>query len=310
MKNKLPFLMGIAAALFFAVTFILNRLMSLSGSSWIWSASLRFFWMLPILIIIVWQRNGLSPLMREIKNNLKQWLLWSTVGFGLFYAPLTYSAAYSPSWLLASTWQITIIAGIIIGTFLAPGNDKAAKSWRLPTLFSCIIIIGVTTMQIGHAQHMPVSDILKCVVPVVIAAFAYPLGNRKMMLITREKLDVFQRVLGMVLCSLPFWVILSIYEISIHHSLPERNQLLQTLIVAVFSGVLATSLFFAATERVRKNDSKLAAVEATQAAEVLFALLGEIILLHTAFPDTYGILGILLVIIGMILHNIKIKNKE
>ncbi len=33
---------GILASLFFAVTFILNRAMELSGGSWMWSSSLRF----------------------------------------------------------------------------------------------------------------------------------------------------------------------------------------------------------------------------------------------------------------------------
>jgi hypothetical protein len=36
---------GIFASMFFAVTFILNRSMELSGGSWIWSSSLRFFFM-------------------------------------------------------------------------------------------------------------------------------------------------------------------------------------------------------------------------------------------------------------------------
>ncbi|HLS59711.1 MAG TPA: multidrug resistance efflux transporter family protein, partial [Virgibacillus sp.] len=35
-------LIGIIAALFFSVTFILNRSMELAGGSWAWSASLRF----------------------------------------------------------------------------------------------------------------------------------------------------------------------------------------------------------------------------------------------------------------------------
>lgn len=299
--------MGIAAALFFALTFILNRLMSLSGSSWIWSASLRFFWMFPILIGIVWQRNGLRPLIQEIKGNLWQWLLWSTVGFGLFYAPLTYAAGYSPSWLLAGTWQITIIAGIIIAPFIAQDKSDTTPNWRLPLLFSGIILTGVIIMQAGQAQYIPASDIVKCVVPVTLAAFAYPLGNRKMMLIANDKLDVFQRVLGMVLCSLPFWVVLAAYEVIQNNSLPEENQLLQTFVVAVFSGVLATTLFFAATARVRRNESQLAAVEATQATEIIFAFAGEMLLLKTALPDVYGILGVVLVITGMTLHSIKGK---
>ncbi|MCY8260530.1 multidrug resistance efflux transporter family protein, partial [Bacillus spizizenii] len=44
---------GILASLFFAVTFILNRAMELSGGSWLWSASLRFIFMVPFLCLIV-----------------------------------------------------------------------------------------------------------------------------------------------------------------------------------------------------------------------------------------------------------------
>lgn len=43
--------------------------------------------------------------------------------------------------------------------------------------------------------------------PVVIAAFAYPLGNRRMLEEYGGRLDTFQRVLGMTLASLPFWLI-------------------------------------------------------------------------------------------------------
>jgi hypothetical protein len=49
----------------------------------------------------------------------------------------------------------------------------------------------------------------------------------------------------------------------------------------------------------------LASVEATQSAEVLFALVGEIIILKIHLPDIYSIIGIVLVIIGMLLHSFK-----
>ena len=41
---------GILGALFFAFTFIFNRSMNLSGGSWMWSASLRYLFSLPILV--------------------------------------------------------------------------------------------------------------------------------------------------------------------------------------------------------------------------------------------------------------------
>ncbi|GAA4323918.1 hypothetical protein GCM10023149_25180 [Mucilaginibacter gynuensis] len=160
-------------------------------------------------------------------------------------------------------------------------------------------------MQVRHAQIIPAENILKGVTPVIIAAFAYPLGNRKMMQLTNGRLNVYQRVLGMILCSMPFWFILNIYEIVVARSTPSVDQYLQTLVVAVFSGVLATILFFSATDKARADEKQLAAVEATQSTEVLFALIGEVVILGSALPDAYGVAGIALVMLGMTLHSLK-----
>ncbi len=45
-------LTGILAALFFSSTFVLNRAMSLEGGHWLWTASLRYVWML--LLLCIW----------------------------------------------------------------------------------------------------------------------------------------------------------------------------------------------------------------------------------------------------------------
>ena len=50
---KKAFSLGLLAAFFFSFTFILNSQMNISGGSWIWSASLRYLFMFPILFIIV-----------------------------------------------------------------------------------------------------------------------------------------------------------------------------------------------------------------------------------------------------------------
>ncbi|RZL20440.1 MAG: multidrug resistance efflux transporter family protein [Pedobacter sp.] len=299
-------LLGIAAALFFAVTFVVNRLMAVEGGSWIWSSSLRFFWMMPFLLMIVLVRGGLTVLFVAIKKDLYYWLLWSTVGFGLFYAPLTYSAIYSPPWLLASTWQFTIIAGIIVAPFIGRSSKVVGKRGYLrPALFSGLILLGIIIMQVGHGQVITTNGMLKGVVPVLIAAFAYPLGNRKMMDMTDAKLDVFQRVLGMVICSMPFWLMISGYEALFGGNFPTQDQYIQTLVVAIFSGVIATALFFSATDRTRNDKKQLAAVEATQSTEIIFAIVGEVIVLNGSVPDFYGMVGIMLVLAGMVLHSLK-----
>jgi drug/metabolite transporter (DMT)-like permease len=146
------------------------------------------------------------------------------------------------------------------------------------------------------------------IIPVLVAAFAYPLGNRKMMQLTKGRLDVYQRILGMLICSMPFWLLLSGYELFVKQNIPGNSQYLQTFIVAISSGVIATALFFFATDKVSIDENSLAAVEATQSTEVVFALMGEVWLLRSPFPDTFAIIGMTLVILGMVLHSLKSLN--
>lgn len=294
-------LIGILSALFFSVTFVLNRSMELEGGSWVWSASLRFMFMLPMLLIIVGYKQNIKPVLNHLKKRPLPWLVWSTVGFGLFYAPLTFATIYGPGWLVAATFQITIIAGSLLVPFL---NKKVKQRIPVQSIFiSLIILSGVFIMQLEHASSVPTTSVVLSVIPMVIAAFAYPLGNRKMMQVVNGELNTFQRILGMTIASMPFWIILSIYGITAHGA-PNTSQVLQTFIVAVSSGIIATVLFFYATESVNHDNQKLAAVEATQSGEVVFALFGELVFLSAPMPSTLSFIGIALVIAGMVLHSI------
>ncbi|MCM3575115.1 MULTISPECIES: multidrug resistance efflux transporter family protein [Mesobacillus] len=304
-----PILLGILAAFFFAFTFVLNQSMELSGGSWIWSASLRYIFMVPFLLAIVAARRNLKPLLINIKQNPLPWFLWSFVGFVLFYAPLTYAAAFSPGWLIAGTWQVTIISGALLSPLFYERTltNQGLVSVRAKIPFkglgmSVIILAGILLMQFEHAKHIPIEMVMLGVIPVLIASFAYPLGNRKMMEVTSGKLDAYQRVLGMTLASLPFWILLAIYGF-LTEGVPTGNQSFQSLLVAMTSGVIATVLFFKATDLVSGNMQKLAAVEATQSMEVLFALAGEFFILSLPLPSLLSWVGIILVMLGMALHS-------
>ncbi|NWQ41999.1 multidrug resistance efflux transporter family protein [Bacillus sp. EB106-08-02-XG196] len=304
-----PISLGILAAFFFAFTFIINRSMELDGGSWIWSASLRYFFMIPPLLLLVYGRKNLKPLLVEMKNNPRAWLLWSFVGFGLFYGPICFSAAYAPGWLIASTWQITIITGSLLAplffeTVMTKKGPIQVKG-RIPfkgMAMSFIILLGIILMQLEQASSLKPIEVLLGVLPVIIASFAYPLGNRKMMDVCGGRLDVFQRVLGMTLASMPLWIILAIYGLFTVGP-PSIGQSVQSGLVAITSGVIATILFFQATDLVRGNMQKLGNVEATQSMEVLFALIGELILLKAAFPSVISWTGMILVMAGMMLHS-------
>ncbi|MBX9968233.1 multidrug resistance efflux transporter family protein [Priestia aryabhattai] len=302
-----PLLLGIAASFFFAFTFVLNRAMDLSGGSWAWSASLRYFFMIPLLLVLVYFWGGVKPVVAEIKAQPQKWLLWSTVGFGLFYAPLCFASAYGPGWLIAGTWQITILSGSLLAPlFYKEGKTRGGIPFK-QLGFSFIILIGVVLMQLEHATELSAATAFLCTIPILIASFAYPLGNRKMMEVS--SLNTFQRVLGMTLSSLPFWIILSVYAY-VTDGLPKTTQMYQSSLVALLSGVCATVLFFAATDLVKKDSHKLGAVEATQSMEVLFALLGEVFLLSSPLPSFLSWVGMGVIVAGMVLHSYQTSHKK
>jgi uncharacterized membrane protein len=270
--------------------------MELSGGSWIWSASLRYLFMLPFLLLLVYRRKNLKQLWEVMMERPKTWLLWSTIGFGIFYALVCFSIVYSPGWLIAGTWQITIISG----TLLVPLFSQKIPIKGL--MMSMLILVGIALMQLEHANSITTKELILGTVPVIIATFMYPLGNRKMMEVCDGRLDAYQRVLGMTIASMPFWIIISIYGLW-ETGLPSNSQVTQSILVAVNSGVIATILFFKATDMVRGNMQKLGAIEATQSLEVPFALIGEIIFLSVAVPSSQAWIGMGIIIIGMILHS-------
>ncbi|VWX38720.1 DMT family transporter [Exiguobacterium oxidotolerans] len=293
-----PILIGILSAMFFAVTFILNQSMQGSGGHWIYSAALRFYLMLPFLILIVGYRRRLGRVWSALRTAPRFWLTYGTIGFGIFYSGICFAADYAPGWLIAGTWQVTILAGPLLAPLF-----KQTIPWA-SLRYSLLIVMGVLLMQLSVAGSVSVTTLLLGVVPVILAAIAYPLGNRKMMERYGDDLGVFDRILGMTLASLPFWLILSGFAY-VQVGLPSATQVGQSGLVALFSGVIATSLFFYATTLVRTEPIRLAAVEATQSFEIVFTVLGELVFLHAVFPSGLALFGIIIVMLGMTLHSFR-----
>ena len=109
--------------------------------------------------------------------------------------------------------------------------------------------------------------------------------------------NAFNKVWLMTLGSLPFWLLLGII---IRPEAPSSSQLFNTLLIAILAGVGATSIFFYARERA-VTSSEVAGVDSTQASEVIFALIGGILLLNNALPSAMGLIGIGLIMLGLIL---------
>jgi drug/metabolite transporter (DMT)-like permease len=169
-------LFGLLAAAFFSATFILNRSMSLSGGHWVWSSSLRFFYMFFLLIGLILVNRGVNYLRDVITifiRNAKFWLLAGSIGFGIFYSLLCYAADHAPGWVVAGTWQLTVIATPIV---LLLFKEKVP---RYGIFFSFLIFIGIFLIQFyNKGSEFATRDIVYGVIPVVIAAFAYPIGNQ------------------------------------------------------------------------------------------------------------------------------------
>lgn len=293
-----PLILGVLAALFFASTFVLNESMQSEGGNWAYSASLRFLFMIPLLMLVVFFRGGLGRVKQALRDP-RPWIVWGTVGFGLFYVPICIAAEVAPPWLIAGTWQVTILAGALLSPLFRRADGTREQVPWAGLKFSGLILLGVVFMQVEFLADFEARFLFIGVIPVLIAAFAYPLGNRKMM--AHTDLDVFERILGMCIGSLPVWLLLFGYGLTT--GLPSASQVTQTFFVAVLSGVIATVLFFKATELVKTDMSRLATVEATQALEVLFALAGELLFLHAGLPSGLSLVGISLVMLGVTLHS-------
>lgn len=298
--------LGLLAAALFSVVFVLNRHMSLEGGHWVWSASLRYFYMVALLAAWLLLRRGpgfLASVFRLFWQRLSFWLLAGGVGFGVFYAAICFAADFTPGWIVAATWQVTILATPLV---------LRAFGSRVPLhglAFLACIFIGIVILNAQQlSQGVTLLQALAGILPVLLAAIAFPIGNQ---LLNRAKhtcgassevlSDPAAAVLLMTLGALPLFLVLII---ATQPPPPSVSQLISTGIIAVVAGCLATTIFIYA-RNLSSEPYRIAAVDATQAGEVGFALLGEMLLLGAAPPDTLGWIGLLAVMGGLIGFTLK-----
>jgi drug/metabolite transporter (DMT)-like permease len=280
---------------------VLNRSLVTGGGHWAWAVILRYLLTLPMLALVLPLQGGLGDLPKELRRHPRPWLLWSGVGFVLFGIPLTWAASSGPSWLIAGSFQTTVLAGPLLAPLIYR-DERARLAWGTLAI-GAVIVAGVFALQWGHAHgQLHVSDWL-AIGAVVLSAFAYPLGNRKLLLHLEHgetDLNAVQRVFGMTLCSWPLWLVFGVIAwISIGP--PTLREALLAGGVALSSGTIATILFFRATDMVRREPTALAAVEAMQAAELLFATLLGVLFLGESWPRGYALFGALAIIVGIAL---------
>jgi drug/metabolite transporter (DMT)-like permease len=272
--------LGVAASAFFAVTFVLNRRMADAHGHWAWTASLRYLVTAPLLVALLAARRRLPALAAAWRAAPAAWVAWGTVGFTVFYAAISLAGALAPAWVVAGSWSVTVVAGVLLAPLLYDDHRRIVPSRAL--LAGAVVVAGVLLVQARQASRADARTAAAGLGLVLIAAFAYPLGNRKMMLALERSgaadVDPFVRVAAMTAGSLPAWLLVAALGWA-RAGWPPASQVAQASIVGLSSGIVATALFFAATDRVRTDPLALAAVEATQAAEVPFALGLEVLLL-------------------------------
>lgn len=292
-----------AASLFLSSTFIINSIISGSGGYWAWTAALRSLFLIPILGIVVFFAGQLKSTVVAIKQAPMVFIKWGIIGFGCLYTLLAVASLWSPGWMVAATFQVNILAGILLAPLIYPDHRRRIPKRSL--LLSVIILAGVFVMQFEKLTQLhSVGQTLLSLGLVILGAIAWPLGNRSLMVELEHKglhLNALQRVLGMSVGCLPLLIVLAITGF-VNAGSPSLALCTSSFLSAVFSGFLGGVGFYQATQIVSKNTVALAAIEATQVFEIFFTLMGEMLLKGTRFPGFYAQAGFGIVLLGISIH--------
>ena len=294
-------LIGLCGSAFFSGTFIVNRAIGLAGGHWIWTASLRYAWVLVFFLPWFLARGTLGEVLTEFRRHWRFWVVAGTIGYGIFYSGLAYASTQAPGWIVACTMQSTILATPLV--LRAFGARVRAGGIAL----LAITFIGIVLVNLDRRGDATLTEALG-VLPVLVAACAYPTGNQLMQegrnggrgpipaLTAPITADAAARVLLMTMGSVPYWLVLLLLP---HPPLPSTQQVYGTAIVALCATVIGTSLFLKARQGVGRDPNGIAKVDATQAGYTVFSLTGEVALLGALLPGWLGWAGLVLVLAGL-----------
>lgn len=306
-------LVGLLGGFFFSSTNFINRWISVEGGHWIWTSSLRYPFMVMLLVILLGVFHGKEILKETIMLFRKHWIFWviaGTIGHGMFY--LSYSVGFSfvSGWVAATSYQFTLLILPLILLVFGKTIPKRGL-WLLGMVF-----LGILMVNIEQTQALDARDVVRGFIPMFLAAILYPLGNQ----IVREAKNgghtgfhipdlsdtevlqnPFAGVLLLAFGSLPFWAVaVSAVCMFTHPPLPSETQIFKVFVVAILAGVLGTSAYYFARQQLAITSYQVAAAESTQSSEVLFTIIGEVFFVSgTVVPGAIGIVGLVLVIFGL-----------
>jgi len=297
----LAIIIGIISALFLSSTFTINSLLAHTGSHWAWTACLRSLFMIPVMLLPLLVTKKFKTFWQAIKRYPLLFFKWGSIGFGGLYTCMALASLLIPGWLVAATFQINILAGVLLAPFLY--NDHRKKIPVRALALSLLVVFGVLIMQLDKLiQLHDGRSLMISFVLVLVGAIVWPLANRKLLIELDSRqvpLNAMQRVLGLTVGSLPLWLVLATYAFS-QVGMAPGPQLQASFYSAIFSGFLGGVGFYKATQMVKHDPIALATVEATQVFEIFFTLIGEIWLINASLPNLYGFSGMLVIILGMI----------
>lgn len=307
-KRSVIFL-GLLSALFFSVVFPINYWLTIGEKGhWYWTASLRYIYVFILLSLLILIRKGIKEYIEVWSCYLSYfyfWLLAGGIGFGGFYLFLCYAANFSTGWILATTWQVTILLTPLVIWLLNKNGKVPLKG----VLYLMLMFCGILLVNLKDDFLLNIHAVY-IILPTVAAAICYPFGNTlckyacegkyQFIPINRFSIskDVFCQVLLMTMGALPIFFIVGVI---ISPPILMYSQIWGSGIVAVFVGIIATSFLYKARQLAGNNSFLLAAADGTQAAESLLALFWEYMIFGAALPSLFGWLGLAFVTIGILL---------
>ncbi len=283
--------------------------------------------------------SNLLALCKLFVSHWQFWCVTGGIGLGT-YGLLAFAADYAQGWVIAATYLFTVVASLVVLSFFGQSFQKKVIVYSV-IVFIGVVLANVgeglrhSTSQ-GTDWH---ALLLFGALPAFIASFCFPLGNqliwqagqpkggtthptheiskaasnetrkvtselatskllKKVPQVTSPLLsNPLHKVWLMSLGSLPMWLVLGVI---VQPPAPSVSQMTISFLVALMAGVLGTTTFLHARS-LAKQPQQLAAVDATQGSEIIFALLGGMLLLHTPMPSGLSFVGIALVIIGLVL---------
>lgn len=305
-------LMGLLAAFCISCGWLGCRLIGMEGGHWAWTAFLfNAFAALTLLFRLVLDRDAftLYDTFRVFRRHWVFWIITGTTATGLLEAPLAYAMTHAPAWIVTATFQLTILVTPLI-TF--PLFSRCIPMRGVG--YSLLVVVGVILVQLEQATSIPLATALVGMVPVLIAAIAYSVGDQLVYEINefgtrvlgRWKVpfitsDVVQKPAALVFLTLigglPAQLLLLLI---VHPGWPSSGQMLTTLIVGFLAIGIGQTVFISA--RQKAVGIQIVGVDATIAGDVVFTTVGEIVFLSAALPSLTSWIGLALIIMGIVLY--------